>query len=102
MNALLRSLNTHLVGYIGVSVGGFSILGAIAALFKLLSDPSFLVALYGAVIRAGSHSSTPADVQTFAQLIGAGMAIFGGIILALFASYFGMPTTIPPDSPNTH
>jgi len=99
MRIWLRGLNTHLTGYAGLTIGGLSLFGAIGALFKLLSNPDFLVALYGAILRGERHVETPADIRTFAVLLGALFAIFGAAVLALLASYLGMPKTIAPDSP---
>lgn len=99
MQTFLRSLNTRFVANVGATVGGMSIFGAIVALFKLLDDPTYLVALYGAIIRGQQHLETPTDITTLAQLAAAFFAIFGGIVVALFCSRYGMPETVAAKPP---
>jgi len=92
MNAL-QKLNTRAVGYTGLAAGGASLLATIAAFFKLLSDPKYLVALYHALVDAHHHGATADDQLALAQLVAACVAIFGGFVVAILASYLGKPKT---------
>lgn len=83
---MLEKLNTHAVGYVAIGAGGVSF----AALGKLLTDPTYLVALYGAVIRGSQHLETPTDISTDAQLVA---AVFG-LILSFAIAYFSRPKTV--------
>jgi hypothetical protein len=94
MFGFLRSLNTHLVGYVGVATGGVTILGALAALFGLLGDANYDVALYMAIVHAHKHTSDQTDILTIGKLVAASISVFGGFVTALVSSYFGRPATV--------
>lgn len=96
-NLLLRA-NTHRVGSAGLLIGGTSIVASVAALFRLVADPTYVDALFVAIMHARAHATTAADVQTYAQLVGAAVAILGAVIVALLLSYLGRPTTVPSDA----
>jgi hypothetical protein len=92
----LQNLNTRNVGYFGLAAGGASVLATIAALFKLLSDPKYLVALYHALVDAHHHATTADNQFALAQLVAACVAIFGGFVIAILASYLGKPQRLLP------
>jgi hypothetical protein len=94
---VLNKLNTRFVGITGLAIGGVSIVTAVGALFNLLSDPKYLVALTLALHDSRAHSLTDADGFVLAQLLGAFIAIIGASIVALLATYFGRPAQIPDD-----
>ncbi len=91
---MLTKLNSHATGFAGLAIGGGSIIAAVAAFFHLLSDPSYLAALFVAVQHARMHAMTSVDIQTFAQIAGAAIATLGAAVCSLLLAYFGKPTTI--------
>ena len=58
-------------------------------LFKTLSDPNELVALY---VAAHTHTD---PTHAVANLAGAGIAVVGAFAVSLLAAYLGRPATIP-------
>lgn len=86
---MLQNLNTRAVANTGLAIGGAAIGAAVTGLFKILSDPDELVALYEA-----AHTHTDPS-RAVAKLAGAGIAVVGALVLALLASYQGRPSTIP-------
>ncbi len=96
---MLTRLNSHGTGYAGLLLGGGSIVASVAAFFRLLSSPTYLDALFAAVMHARAHALTAADVQTYAQLAGACVAIIGAIAVALLLTYFGRPLSVASDTP---
>ena len=91
---MLVKLNSHATGLAGLAIGGTSIIAAVAAFFHLLSDPSYLAALFVAVQHARTGETTQVDIQTFAQIIGAAVATLGAAVVSLLLAYFGKPKTI--------
>ncbi len=94
----MKNVNSHAVGYAGLAIGAGSIIGSIAGFFRLVSDPTYLDALFVLAMHAHRHAMTAADTQTLAQLCAAFLAIVGAFVVALLASYFGRPVTVPGDS----
>jgi len=93
------SLNTRAVGFTGLFFGAGAILAAVAAFFKLLSDPAYLLGLYWAIAHVRMHRAGPADQQILAQLCAALFAILGAIVVAVVAAYLGRPYTVKPPPP---
>ena len=93
--AFFTQFNTHGTALAGLAAGGAAILAAVTALFKLLSDPNYLIALYHAIIDARHHASTPQDGYAIAQLAAACFAILGGFAVGLVSAYLGRPTNVP-------
>ncbi len=91
---MLRSLNTHTVGYVGLAIGTGSTIAAVAALFALLSNASYDVSLFLAIEHARQRTDSSADVMAFAQLVAAAFGIIGGFVTSLLAAYFGRPRTV--------
>jgi hypothetical protein len=89
VNKFLDSLNTHAIGYVSLGVGTASF----ATLVRLFTDPTYLVALYGAIIRGTQHLETQVDVFVFAQLVA---ALFG-IVASIIGAYFSRPKNIASD-----
>lgn len=87
---ILRKLNTTTVANSGLVVGTAAILTALAGLFKVVSDPDELVALY----LAFQTRSDP--THALAKLVGAGVAVVGALAVALVAAYLGKPSTLSP------
>ncbi len=102
---MLQNLNTYRCGFIGLAAGAVSVCSAVAALFKLLSQPEYLISLYWSFSHLRHHQFMPADATPIAQLVGALVWIFGTVVLAVLAAYFGMPRTVrttpPPPTPGT-
>lgn len=94
------NLNTHRTGFAGLAVGGVAIVASVGALFKLLSTPAYLVALYWAVSHLRHHTATDHDDLILAQCIGALVAIVGAFVVAILLSWLGMPSTVsgPPSN----
>ncbi|HEX3456341.1 MAG TPA: hypothetical protein VHR97_00155 [Candidatus Baltobacteraceae bacterium] len=78
-------LNNRIVGSAGLIGGGLSILGAVAYLFKVASDPTELIGLYEAAM---THSDPSGAV---AKLAGASIAVVGAFTVSLVAAYVGKP-----------
>jgi hypothetical protein len=95
-----QKLNTHGVGYLGLASGGVSVISAVYALYKLLSDAKYDTSLYYALIAARQHTASHDDVFVIMQLVAACFAIFGGLIIGLVLSYIGRPRTIPTEHPS--
>lgn len=93
---MLARCNTYRVGFAGLAIGGAAIIASVAAFFRLLANPPYLIALYWALehVRAHDAATLPADLATLAQLAGALVAIGGAVVLALLMSYFGMPSSV--------
>lgn len=106
LRALLTRANTHAMGYVGLLVGGAAIvIPPVAALFTLLSDPTYLVQLAHALERAYLAIRLHAplgdgDQLVLAQLVGSLISVFGGFVIALLCAYYGKPKTIS-DTPST-
>lgn len=92
---MLNRLNTHGVGLAGLAIGGGSIVVSVGALFKLLSDPTYLDALFVAIMHVQRHIVDSNDVMTYAKLVAAFVSIIGAIVLALVMTYFGRPASVP-------
>jgi hypothetical protein len=93
--AFFTQFNTHGTALAGLAAGGTAIVAAITALFKLLSNPAYLVALYQAIVDSRHHVATQQDGYVFAQLAAACFAILGGFAIGLVSAYLGRPTNIP-------
>lgn len=89
------TLNTKGVGLAGLAVGGTAIVASVGAFFKLLTSPSYLIALYWAISNAKHQRFTPDDGQVVAQAAAAVIAIVGAFVVAVLLSWLGMPTTVP-------
>lgn len=96
---MFQQLNTKSVGIAGLLTGSGAIIASVVALFKLLSDPTYLVTLYWAISHIKHHAFGNADVFAIAQLGGALVGILGAFVLAILASYFGRPITVEPSAP---
>jgi hypothetical protein len=97
---MLNALNTKAVGFAGLGIGAASIIAAVAALFKLLSDPHYLIALAHAIANAHAGTATDDNWYTLAQLAACAIAIFGAAVVALLSAYLGRPAQIS-DTPKT-
>lgn len=83
---MLQKLNSYGAGYVAIGGG----LVSFGALGKLLTDPTYLVVLYGAIIRGSQHVETQADIYTFAQLAAAVLGLIGSFAL----SYLSRPRSV--------
>jgi hypothetical protein len=100
-----RDLNTQAVGKGGLWGGAvLLILSAVGAWFTLLTNPTYLLALYAAIVntqavaRGVQGATVSADNMTaIAQFAGATIAVVGAIVLALIAAWLGRPATVPDD-----
>jgi hypothetical protein len=98
---MLNRLNTHGVALAGLAIGGGSIVASVGALFKLLSDPTYIDALFVAIMHAREHKFDSNDLMTYAKLAAAFFAIVGAIVIALLLTYFGRPASVPADANTT-
>jgi|GEM_PF-3452449 len=97
---MLNRLNSHGIGLAGLAIGGGSIVASVAGLFKLLSDPTYLDALFIAAVHSRAHAATAVDVQTYSQLVASGVTIVGAVVVALLMTWLGRPTTVPSNTAN--
>lgn len=95
----LLALNTHRVGFAGLVMGGASIIAALASLIHLLSTPSYLFALYWAIIHGSTRSLTNPDIMAFCELAACVIALVGAFVISLLAAYFGMPAPVDSGKP---
>lgn len=84
-------------GRAGLWIGGAAVVvPPVAAFFKILSEPTYLVVLAHALEHAylalrGHGGVIPDDEQlAIAQLVGAFIAMLGGFTLALLIAYYGV------------
>lgn len=102
-------MNAIASGKAGLWLGGAAVVvPPVAAFFKILSDPTYLVVLSHALehvylaLRHHGGSIPDAEQLALAQLAGAFIAMIGGFTLALLIAYYGdrkAPTSpVPADS----
>lgn len=84
------NLWTKQVGVAGVTVGGTSIVGALVALFSLLSDTTELYNLTIAGLDLKHHQDlTSTDLQAIIKLASVTIALLGAILISLVAAWLG-------------
>lgn len=74
----------------GLALGGVSIVGSVYAFFQLLSDPTYLTALFYARAHILAGAATRDDIYAFAQIVGAVIAIIGALVTSHLLCYFGL------------
>lgn len=97
---MLNALNTRAVGFAGLGIGAVSITAAVAAFFKLLSDPHYLIALAHALVNVRRGDATDDNWYALAQLVGCFIAIVGAAVISILSSYLGRPAKLS-DTPKT-
>lgn len=85
---MFDALNNKPVANAGLAMGLGIVSTAVYGLFRIVSDPDELIALYEA---AHTHSD---PTHAVAKLAGAGLGVVGATIIALLAAYQGKPSTI--------
>lgn len=87
--------NTHRNGFLGLFIGGSAlIIATVGSLFKLVSEPTFLLSLYWAISDVRHQRTSSADIQVFCALAAAVFGVLGAFVVAFLLSYFGMPYTV--------
>jgi hypothetical protein len=89
--------NDHRTGFAGLFLGGTAIVGSVAAFFKLLAQPTYLVHLGYAIAHLRYHVTTDADDLALAQLCAALFAVVGSLCVGFLLAYFGRPATVASD-----